>query len=56
MKKIKNMTLSLVNEIFSWFGLIKSQLIINQMYCRSQDAKPIIKETTGLYGIKKIID
>ena len=46
-----------VNEIFSWFWFNKKPVNYQpNVLPRSQDAKPIIKETTGLYGIKKIID
>ena len=43
-----------VNEIFSWFWFNKKPVNYQpNVLPRSQDAKPIIKETTGLYGIKK---
>ena len=41
------------NEIFSWFWFNKKPVNYKpETLPRSQDAKPIIKETTGLYGIK----
>ena len=41
-------------EIFSWFWFNKKPVNYSpKILPRSQDAKPIIQETTGLYGIKK---
>ena len=41
------------NEIFSWFWFNKKPVNYKpEILPRSQDAKPIIMETTGLYGIK----
>jgi CMP-N-acetylneuraminic acid synthetase len=43
-----------VNEIFSWFWFNKKPVNYEpKILPRSQDAKPIIQETTGLYGIKR---
>ena len=43
-----------VNEIFSWFWFNKKPVNYQpNVLPRSQDEKHIIKETTGLYGIKK---
>ena len=41
-------------EIYSWFWFNKKPVNYSpKILPRSQDAKPIIQETTGLYGIKK---
>ena len=41
-------------EIFSWFWFKNKPINYNpKILPRSQDAKPITQETTGLYGIKK---
>jgi CMP-N-acetylneuraminic acid synthetase len=52
LKKKKNDSIMTVNEIYSWFWF-KNKPINYQpkVLPRSQDAKPIIQETTGLYGI-----
>jgi len=43
-----------INKIFSWFWFNNKPVNYKpKILPRSQDAKPIIKETTGLYGIKK---
>jgi len=42
------------NEIYSWFWYNNEPVNYNpNVLPRSQDAKPIIRETTGLYGISK---
>ena len=41
------------NEIYSWFWFNKKPVNYKpKILPRSQDAKPIVIETTGLYGIK----
>ena len=41
-------------EIYSWFWFKKKAINYNpKILPRSQDANPIIQETTGLYGIKR---
>ena len=43
-----------VNEIYSWFWFNGKPVNYNpKVLPRSQDANPIIQETTGLYGIKR---
>lgn len=43
-----------VNKIYSWFWFNKKPVNYDpKILPRSQDAKPIIQETTGLYGIKR---
>jgi N-acylneuraminate cytidylyltransferase len=43
-----------VNKIYSWFWFNKKPVNYDpRVLPRSQDAMPIIQETTGLYGIKK---
>ena len=43
-----------VKEIYSWFWFNKKPINYNpKTLPRSQDAQPIIQETTGLYGIRK---
>ncbi len=43
-----------INKIYSWFWFNNKPINYKpKILPRSQDAKPIIKETTGLYGIKK---
>jgi len=43
-----------VKEIYSWFWFGKHPVNYKpKILPRSQDAKPIIQETTGLYGIRK---
>tara|TARA_Y100001970_G_scaffold294156_1_gene447643 strand:+ start:10672 stop:11322 length:651 start_codon:yes stop_codon:yes gene_type:complete len=43
-----------VQKIYSWFWFSNKPVNYNpKILPRSQDAKPIVKETTGLYGIKK---
>jgi len=45
-----------VEEIYSWFWFDNKPVNYEPAILpRSQDAKPIIKETTGLYGIRKDI-
>ena len=42
-----------VGEIYSWFWFNNKPVNYNpKTLPRSQDATPIIQETTGLYGIK----
>tara|TARA_Y100001958_G_C21165307_1_gene498285 strand:+ start:614 stop:1258 length:645 start_codon:yes stop_codon:yes gene_type:complete len=55
LKKAKNNdSIMTVNEIYSWFWFEKKPVNYKpKILPRSQDAKPIIQETTGLYGIKK---
>ena len=43
-----------VNKIYSWFWHKNKPVNYNpKILPRSQDAAPVIQETTGLYGIKK---
>ncbi len=43
-----------VNKIYSWFWFKNKPVNYKpEILPRSQDAQPIIQETTGLYGIKK---
>lgn len=43
-----------INKIYSWFWFGNKPVNYKpKILPRSQDAKPIIQETTGLYGIKK---
>ena len=43
-----------IQKIYSWFWFNKKPINYNpRILPRSQDAKPIILETTGLYGITK---
>lgn len=43
-----------VEEIYSWFWFDNAPVNYDpKVLPRSQDARPIIKETTGLYGIRK---
>lgn len=45
-----------INKIYSWFWFNNKPINYKpKILPRSQDAKPIIQETTGLYGIKKEI-
>ncbi len=51
-KKRKNDSILTVNKIYSWFWFKKKPInYLPKVLPRSQDAKPIIQETTGLYGI-----
>ena len=54
LKKSKNHDSILTsNEIYSWFWFNKKPVNYKpKILPRSQDAKPIVIETTGLYGIK----
>tara|TARA_B100000963_G_C22602013_1_gene660684 strand:- start:293 stop:934 length:642 start_codon:yes stop_codon:yes gene_type:complete len=54
LKKTKNYDSILTShEIYSWFWFNKKPINYKPQFLpRSQDAKPIIVETTGLYGIK----
>ena len=43
-----------IKKIYSWFWFKKKPINYSpKILPRSQDAQPIIQETTGLYGIKK---
>jgi len=43
-----------VNEVYSWFWFDNKPINYDPVNLpRSQDARPVIKETTGLYAIKK---
>ena len=43
-----------VKKIYSWFWFENKPVNYNpRILPRSQDAKPIIQETTGIYGIRK---
>ena len=55
LKKNKNYdSIFTTNKIYSWFWYNNKPVNYKpNILPRSQDAKPIIKETTGLYGIKK---
>jgi len=55
LEKKKNIdSILTVKEIYSWFWFKKKPINYNpKLLPRSQDASPIIQETTGLYGIKK---
>ena len=54
LKKKKNDSILTVNEIYSWFWFKKKPVNYKpKILPRSQDAQPIIQETTGLYGITK---
>lgn len=45
-----------VKKIYSWFWFGNKPVNYNpKILPRSQDAKPIIQESTGLYGIKKAV-
>ena len=54
-KKKKNLTrYLLVKKIFSWFWFKKKPINYKpQKLPRSQDALPVVQETTGLYGIRR---
>ena len=58
-KKLKNNikkydSILTIQKIYSWFWFNKKPVNYNpRVLPRSQDAKPIILETTGLYGITK---
>jgi len=55
LKKNKNFdSILTVKEIYTWFWFNKKPVNYNpKILPRSQDAKPITMETTGLYGIRK---
>ncbi len=55
LKKTKNKdSIFTVNKIYSWFWFKNKPVNYKpEILPRSQDAQPIIQETTGLYGIKK---
>tara|TARA_B100000575_G_C23104204_1_gene637248 strand:- start:1090 stop:1728 length:639 start_codon:yes stop_codon:yes gene_type:complete len=55
LKKSKNKdSILTVNKIYSWFWYNNKPINYNpKVLPRSQDASPIIQESTGLYGIKK---
>lgn len=55
LKEKKNIdSILTIKEIFSWFWFKKKPVNYEpKVLPRSQDAIPIIQETTGLYGIKK---
>ena len=55
LKKSKNKdSILTVNKIYSWFWYNNKPINYNpKVLPRSQDAIPIIQESTGLYGIKK---
>ena len=57
LKKSKNKdSILTVNKIYSWFWFNKKPVNYEpKVLPRSQDADPIIQETTGLYGIRKKI-
>ena len=57
-KKLKNSknkdSILTVKKIFTWFWFKNKPVNYNPVVLpRSQDAQPIIQETTGLYGIKR---
>ena len=50
----KNDSILTVNEVYSWFWFNNKPVnYYPKTLPRSQDAKPIVRESTGLYGIKK---
>ena len=52
LKKKKNDSILTVNKIYSWFWYKEKPInYLPKVLPRSQDANPIIQETTGLYGI-----
>ena len=52
--KNKNDSILTVTKIYSWFWFNNKPVNYDpKILPRSQDAKPIVLETTGLYGIKK---
>ncbi len=52
LKRKKNDSILTVHKIYSWFWFKDKPVnYIPKVLPRSQDAKPIIQETTGLYGI-----
>ena len=55
LKKTKNKdSIFTVNKIYSWFWFKNKPINYKpEILPRSQDAQPMIQETTGLYGIKK---
>ncbi len=57
LKKSKNKdSILTVNKIYSWFWFNNKPVNYEpKVLPRSQDANPIIQETTGLYGIRKKI-
>ena len=53
-KKKKNDSILTIQKIYSWFWFNKKPINYNpRILPRSQDAKPVILETTGLYGITR---
>ena len=54
LKGKKNDSILTIQKIYSWFWFNKKPVNYNpKILPRSQDAKPVILETTGLYGITK---
>ena len=54
LKKKKNDSILTVNRIYSWFWFKNKPVNYSpKVLPRSQDAQPIVQETTGLYGIKR---
>ena len=54
LKEKKNDSILTIQKIYSWFWFNKKPVNYNpKILPRSQDAKPVILETTGLYGITK---
>jgi CMP-N-acetylneuraminic acid synthetase len=54
LKRKKNDSILTVSEIYSWFWFNGKPVNYKpKILPRSQDAQPIIQETTGLYGISK---
>ncbi len=52
LKKKKNDSILTVHKIYSWFWFNNKPVnYIPKVLPRSQDAKPIVQESTGLYGI-----
>ena len=52
-KKKNNDSILTVNKIYSWFWFRNKPVnYLPKVLPRSQDAQPIVQETTGLYGIK----
>ena len=53
-KKKTNDSILTVQKIYSWFWFNKKPINYNpKVLPRSQDAKPVILETTGIYGITR---
>ena len=54
LKKNKNDSILTVKSLHTWFWFNNKPINYNpKILPRSQDAKPVIVETTALYGIKK---